>query len=689
MATPTIDQAMQIALAHHRAGRLADAEALYRRVLEHAPEYPDALHLLGVLAGQAGHVDAAIDLIARAIAVAPDVAEYHNNLGKSRRRAGRLDEAVASLRHAIALNPGLADAHNSLGTALRDQGRLDEAIAAYGHAIGLRPDLAEAHSNLGVALREAGRPAQAIAALRRAIELRPDLAEAHNNLGIALFEAERRDEAIAAYGRAIELRPDHAEAYGNLAIVLHEVGRLDEALAAYGHALALRPDLAGTQLNPGPVLKDQGRLDEALAWYRKAAEAKPDDARAGSDLLLFLHFLPEYDAPAILEEHRRWAQRHAAPLSAQARPHDNDRSPDRRLRVGYVSTDFREHPVGRVLLPLLANHDRRQFEVVCYSDARVADALTDTFRSLADRWCPSTQLDDQGLADQIRDDRIDILVDLGVHTAGNRMLVFARKPAPVQVSMLGNPTTTGLDTVDYRLTDPYFDPPGQHDDDYAERSIRLPHCIWCYLPPEEDLPVAPLPAFEKGFVTFGSLNQFAKASPPALTAWREILRRVPGSRLALKAHPGSHREAVCALFRDGGVDPDRVEFIGSGPRLEYFRRYDRLDLGLDPFPYNGHTSTLDAIWMGVPVVTLAGRTAVGRGGVSVLSNLGLPELIARTPEEYVEIAARRAEDRPALAALRAGLRQRMRDSPLMDAAGYAAAVEAAYRAMWQAWCGRD
>jgi predicted O-linked N-acetylglucosamine transferase (SPINDLY family) len=715
------DQTIEAALAHHQAGRLAEAEALYRQVLQAVPDHPGALNLLGMLAGQTGHADQALALIGRAIAVAPGVAEYHGNLGELHRRSGRPEEAMVCLRRALALNPALTGLHINLGNALHDagrndeaivayraalerapddflawsnlgmalqhSGRSDEAIAAYERAIQLRPDQVEIHSNLGVALAAQGRLEEAITAHERAIALAPRSARAHCNLGVALAEQGRLAEAIAAYRRALAERPSMAEAYTNLGNALRETGQFDEAFAAYRRALELRPEDAETLNSLGSLLRDAGRLDDALAAFREALTARPDFAQAGSNLLLTLHSHPGYDAQAILAEHRAWARRHADPLAAAIRRHPHDRSPGRPLRIGYVSPDFRDHPVGRMLLTLFAGHNRRQFEIIAYSDVRAADAVTAQLRALAGTWRDTAGRSDTALADLIRADRIDILVDLALHTAGNRMLVFARKPAPVQVTMLGLPATTGLATMDYRLTDPYLDPPGAGDADYSEQSIRLPHCFWIVPVPDEAPPVAPLPARANGHVTFGCLNQFAKVTLPTLQLWLRILQAVPGSRLMIQSHPGRHLDPARALFEQGGIARERIGFVPSVPLPRYFARFGTLDVGLDPFPYNGHTSTLDALWMGVPVVTLAGRTAVGRGGVSILSNIGLPELIARTTDEYVAIAAGLARDPERLAALRAGLRQKMRASPLVDAQQYVAGVEAAFRAMWQAWCG--
>ena len=654
MTPIAIEQAMQIALGHHQAGRLAEAEGIYRQVLASVPNHSGALHLLGVLACQAGRLKLSIDLIGRAIAIDSAVAEYHNDRGESYRRSGRSNEAIAGFQRAIELNPRLALAHSNLANALWDLGRLDEAIVAACRAIELEPSFAEAYNNLGNILKDLGRFDEAIVAFEQAIRLKPAFAEAHNNLGCTLSAQGNADEAIAAVGRAIELRPDLAEAHCNLGTVLKEMGRLDEASPPIARHLRLRPDLA----------------------------------KAASSLVYALHFHPDCDAQAILAEHRAWAKVHAEPLAAEIQPHRNDRAAERRLRVGFLSPDLRDHAVGRALLPLFEHHDHRQIEFVAYSDVRAPDGLTARLRALADRWQSVADLSDQRLAHRIRDDRCDVLVDLALHTAENRLLVFARKPAPVQVTMLGLPATTGLATIDDRLTDPYLDPPGTSDGDYTERSIRLPHCFWCYQPAADAPPVGPLPAGPNGFVTFGCLNQFAKVSRPALRVWVKILQSLAGSRLVIHAPPGSHRLAVRRLFQDGGIAPERVAFVARVPRASYLRHYHDLDLGLDPFPYNGGISTMDSLWMGVPVITLAGRTAVGRAGVSILSNVGLPEMIARTPEQYVAIAVEWAGDLGRLARLRSGLRQRMQSSPLMDGKQYAAAVEAALRRAWQAWCGR-
>jgi predicted O-linked N-acetylglucosamine transferase (SPINDLY family) len=648
-----VQQAIEAALAHHRAGRLAEAEMLYRQVLGAVPDHADALQLLGILAGQTGNLDAALELLGRAIVLEPAVAEHQYNRGELLRRAGRWDEAIASLDRAIALKPRLANAHATRACVVQQQGRLDEAVAAY----------------------------------RRALELGADDPVIDNNLGSALNDLGALDQAIAALGRAIERAPEYADAYANLGAVLHRAQRLDESIAACRRAIELGANPAIAYNNLGNVLREAGALDEAIAAFRRAIELSGDGIVAQNNLIVTLHFHADYDARAILAENRRWAARYAASLATAIRPHANDRSPDRPLRIGFVSPDFRAHPAGQLVKPLFEHRDRGFAEYVCYANVPSPDEVTRRFQTLADHWRSVVGMSDESVAEQVRADRIDILVDLALHTAGNRLLVFARKPAPVQVSMLGMPSTTGLDTIGYRLTDGFFDPPGPSDDDYTERSIRLPRSIWCYEPPDAALAVGPLPAARNGFVTFGGLNQFAKVSRPAVDAWIRILQALPGARLVLQSPAGSHLEPVRRLFDQAGIAADRITFVAKVPRSEYLKRYLELDLSLDPFPYSGHTTTFDALWMGVPVITCAGGTGVGRAGVSILSNLGLGELIARTHEEYVAIAVRLANDRAWLAELRAGLRQRMEASPLMDGKAYAAEVEAAFREMWKTWCG--
>jgi predicted O-linked N-acetylglucosamine transferase (SPINDLY family) len=373
-------------------------------------------------------------------------------------------------------------------------------------------------------------------------------------------------------------------------------------------------------------------------------------------------------------------------LAQNIAAHTNDPTPDRRLRIGYVSPNFNTHCQAFFTAPLFAAHDRQQHEVVCYSDVTSPDSLTDRLRSCVDKWTDIVGLTDEEVARVVRQDQIDILVDLTMHMQRGRPLVFAKKPAPVQVCWLAYPGTTGLKTIDYRLTDGHLDPPGLNDRFYSEQSVRLPDCFWCYDPLTDVPALSSLPAQSDGYVTFGCLNNFCKTNPAVLKLWARVISAVERSRLLLLAPEGSARQNVLRILEQVGISPDRITFVARQPRLSYLELYNQIDIGLDTFPYNGHTTSLDSFWMGVPVVTLVGNTVVGRAGLCQLHNLGLPELVAHTPEQFVDICVRLANDFERLGQLRATLRERMEKSPLMDAPRFARSIEAAYRSMWHEWC---
>jgi len=652
MDAMTIQQSFELAVQNFRARRLRETEQICRQILAQQPDHADSLNLLGMIASQACQYDAAVDLFCKAVALVPDRPAFHSNLGNVLKHLGQLDQAIAAHRTSIALDSGYAAGHYNLGNALKSRGQLDQAVAAYRTAIQLNPRLAGAHNNMGAALRDLGQPKPAIDAYRIAIQLEPPFAGAHNNLATALKDLGQMEDAVAACRAAIRLDPRLADAHNNL----------------------------------GAVLKDVGELDQAIAAFRTAIELNPHFAEAHSNLVMRLHFHPGTEASAIAEEERRWNQRHAEPLKHLIEPHTNDRSADHRLRVGYVSPGFHMHPVGRFMLPLLENHDHAAVEIFCYADGLPSDEMTEQLRRHADQWRNIRWLTDQQVAQMVRGDRIDILVDLTMHAAGNRLLVFARKPAPVQVTWLSYPGSTGMEAIDYRLTDPQLDPPGSNDAYYSEKSVRLPHSFWCFGEPADAPEVNALPALLTGKITFGCLNTFAKVNEMMLSVWCRLLQELPDARLLLHALEGSHRQKVRDKLAHEGIDPARLEFIGYAPLSEYFQCYHRIDIALDTYPFCGGTTTCDALWMGVPVVSLVGQTTVSRGGLTILTNAGLAEVARSTVEDYVKIAKDLASDLPRLADLRAGLRQRMRQSLLMDAPRFVQDVEAAYREMWKQWC---
>ena len=684
----TIPQAFQAALQRHQAGRLAEAEALYRQILRAQPNHAGALHLLGLIAHQVGRNEFAVDWICQSLVLNPNNPTAHSNLGEVYRATGRLDEAIAACRRALELQPDYPDAHNNLGNALRDQGRLGEAIAEYRRALQVDPNMPEAQNNLGIALGETGHFVEAIAAYRRALALKNDFAEAHNNLGAALAGQGQFDEALAMFRRAVEINPNLPAAHSSLGNALKDLGRLDEALAAYRQALKLKPDYAKASNNLGNALKDLGRLDEAIEAYRHALP-QSEDPGFHSNLVYTLHFHPACSASAIAEERRRWSRRFSEPLKRFILPHANDRSPERRLRIGYVSPDFRDHVVGRNLIALFDHHDRRSFEILCYSGVVRADPLTEEFRRRSQVWRNTLGVGDEALAEMIRQDGVDILVDLSQHLAGNRLPVFARQPAPVQASFVGYPESTGLEAIEHRISDRHLEAGSSDDQNGSKEQVHLIDSFWCYDPCGSEVEVSALPAGESGRVTFGCLNNFCKINEATLSLWAQVLRKVTDSRLVLLCSIGSHRQRTLEALEREGVEARRVEFLEHCPRPQYLELYHRLDIVLDTAPYNGHTTSLDALWMGVPVVSLAGNAPVSRAGLSQLSNLGLPELAAHSAADYVRIAVELAGDLPRLLGLRRSLRERMKNSVLMDAPRFTRNVEAAYRSMWQTWCARQ
>lgn len=719
----TIPQALELAIRHHEAGRLKDAEVIYRQILAVEPNHAEAHHLLGVMAHQCGRDGEAVEWIRRAIALGLGSASVYSNLGEAYRTMGRFDDAIEAYRGALQRKPDHGAAYCNLGIALKQQGRIEEAIAALRQGIHFLPDYLDAHRNLAACLAEQGqfdeagalyrlvlrrRPdaadswfdlsvllvregklEEAMVACRRTIEIDPKFVQAHHNLGTALVDRGEWEAAITTLRHTLALRPDYAEAHYNLANALRGAGRLDEARESYQRAIELKPDYLDALNNLGNACKAQGRGDEALAAFRAAAECPGAGAGIFSNLILLLHYLPGIDGRTIAAEQARWNRRFSDPLASQIRPHANDRDPERRLRIGYVSPDFCDHTLGRNLLPLLRNRDRASFEIICYSDALHPDQRTAEFRGLADQWREITRMSDERVAEMIRQDEVDILVDLALHTAGNRLPVFAREPAPVQVSFAGYPGTAGVEAIRHRISDPCLESGGGAKTDEERERVHLIDSFWCYDPCGMDIAVNWLPALTAGRVTFASLNNYTKVNEPLLRLWARVLAAVDDSRLMLLSPQGSHRQRVLEIMQAERVAEDRVEFVVECPRREYLERYHRVDVTLDSFPYNGHTTSLDALWMGVPVVSLAGEQIVSRGGLSQLPNLGLEWLVAFSEDDYVRAAAELARDVSRLAELRRTLRPRMEASVLMDGVRFARGIEKAYRAMWREWCERE
>ncbi len=568
-------------------------------------------------------------------------------------QSGDVAQAERVYRHVLQVDPGQPSAWRLLADLCVAQHRLAESIELYQESLRLAPQQAITHYNLGNTFFRLGRLPEAEACYRQALACKPDYAQAHNNLGVTLIEQSRCEEAVACYRRAVRLQPDYAEAFLNLA-------------NAY---------------------KIDGRLDLAIACYRRSVELQPDNAVFHSYLLFALNYHPAYSPQAIFEEHLNWARRHGgnekgtrifSPIVAAVLDDSLDGEkksvpfslpffpPDRRLRLGFVSADFRRHVMGYFSEAVLRALDRRRFEVFCYANVAWEDDLTRRIEALADGYRSISALSDDQATETIRRDKIDILIDLSGHTGGNRLPVFARKPAPIQVAHFGYQGSTGLAAMDYRISDPYADPPGMTEPYHTEQLLRLPESLWCYPPPVSPAP-GPLPASQTGYVTFGSFNGLAKITADVIAAWARILSRVPGSRLTILTGVGPRTdERILDAFALQGVSARRLTLLKRAERGGYFELFRQADIALDPFPYTGCNTTVDALWMGVPVITLAGSTCFSRQSVGPLTLLGLADLVASSQDDYMETAVRLAGDVERLSELRGSLRERMRQSPLTN-----------------------
>jgi predicted O-linked N-acetylglucosamine transferase (SPINDLY family) len=605
-------------------------------------------------------------------------------------------DAVAMLRRAVAERPDLGDPCFRLGVALQELGNLDEGLQWLERAASLSPDVGLVQYRFADALWVAGQSARAIGHYQAALTQMPTSLPLVLDLARTLHACGLFDGAIAMSARAIVLEPASFEANLQMGRSQLSLERFGEAELSLRRALEIDPFHFDARFAHGLAAFRAGLAHESGNEFRRAIEISPNES-AHRNLVFGMPFDPSADAAKIATAARSWAERYADPLRDHVRPHPHDRDPERKLRIGYVSPNFWDHCQALFMMPLLAAHDHSRHEIVCYASVRRPDRITERLRAHADAWHDVVGHDDLSLAERIRKDGIDVLVDLTMHMANSRLRVFACRPAPVQITWLAYPGTTGLSQVDYRITDRFIDPPASADVEpsdpfvesssiYSERSIVLPDTFWCYDPLTTEAKVSSLPALANEGITFGCLNNFAKINAGVLRLWAKVLGAVDRSRLLLRV-PGAElrRRVLNELHRDG-IDADRVHFVDTRPRADYLATYGRIDVCLDTFPYNGHTTSLDALWMGVPVVTRVGNTVVGRAGLCHACNLGLPELIAHDDEQYVRSAVELAHDWQGLANLRAGLRERMQRSPLMDASRFARNLEAAFRLAWRQWC---
>ena len=611
--------------------------------------------------------------------------------GNAQVAAGRCADALPLYDQALKIEPGLAEAWISLGGALVALGRCREAEEACHRGLRLSPAHPDGLNNLGAALSELGRFATARGCFEAALGRRPGFAQAHVNLAQALLHEGKLDDAIARYEQALSYNPAALDALLGLTYALDRSGQVTRAIKTIARACELHPGSVPAHTRLAYLLVRSARFDEAQATLERVETLAGGDVVGATERLYSLNHMPVWTPQRVYEAHRVWGQLQATaaqPHSFATRHAAHDRTPDRRLRIGYVSPDLHSHPVGRFFLPLIAAHDKAAVHVTCYAQVTHPDEVTRQIAHYADAWCGTVGMSDDELCARIMADRIDILVDLAGHTANHRLDVFARKPAPIQVSWLGYLNTTGLEAIDYRFTDAVLDPPQHADALSVERLSRLPCGFVCFAPPAEVLPVQSRPAGRS--ITFGVVNRTAKLNVAMGRLWARIIDAVPDSRLAVQT--GEFKDAgvrahVASLLGQAGLAPHRFELLDDPPDYPaYLARFAAFDVLLDPSPYSGVTTTCEALWHGVPVVTLAGDRHAARAGASVLTHAGLAEFVADTPAGYVDRAVSIARDPERLSQLRASLRDRLGASALCDQRGFARTVEKAFAEMWGSYC---
>jgi protein O-GlcNAc transferase len=706
----------QSAVGLYQSGQLQEAVA----ILKGMPDHPDALYLSGIILHLQGQCDLAITALTSAIQLQANVPAYYSQLGIIYAQLNRGEDAYNCFRQIVVLLPDDAFAHNNLGNSLKELSRLDEAKTAFENALRLKPDYALAYNNLGNIYLAQDKPELAAQSFKNALTITPGFTDAHNNFGIALEKMGELDEAVAAYlallnngvadvrtynnlgnaymaqgkpndaikifQNALLLDSGCAETYCNVGYALIVIGKLSEAHEQLSRAIQLNPELPIAYLNLSGARCGLGKYEEAITCLRKAMEIKPDNPDIYSNLLFVSQFLHTLAPVDLFAEHLQFAHHFEKPVRSTWQKHGNARDQAKRIKIAYVSADFRAHAVATFIEPILANHDKEQVEVFCYYNHLQHDAVTDRIEGLSDHWRPCLGWSDELLAARIRDDGIDILIDLSGHTGGSRLLTFARKPSPVQITYLGYPGTTGLSSMDYRITDGHADTT-ESEQFYSETLLRLPDSLCCYRPVPGMPEVSILPALKNGYVTFGSFNNSNKIDLRTIHLWAQVMAAIPSSRLVMVTIPeGARRDLILSQFESEGVTRERIDFYGALPATQFHRLFQQVDIALDPLLITGGTTTCESMWMGVPVIVLVGQRFLHRVGYSFLCSAGLPQYGANTSEEYINIAVAAAADLQGLALLRANMREQLIASPLMDQKKFVRNFEKTLRNVWVDWC---
>lgn len=688
-ATPSVADLLDTAKARLAAGDAGGTAAACRAALAAMPEATSALALFGIAGVMTGKAADALPILRLALAVNPDEPALHNAVAIAFRETGNAGEARRHAELAVSRDPDRPQYLRTLAESLKAGGDLSRAEIIYRRLLASGAAQPKDRRAYGFVLTQLNRPAEAAEVFAALVQAFPDNPEFLCDLGYAHLKANQKREAVQAYERALAAGADKPEPYVNLGSLYYNGANTGLSVDITRRGLDRFPEDAGLHVNHGLALVAMGRVREGVDAYLRCVELTPENSAAHSNALFSAQYLDTLSSGQVYEMHREWVRRHAARITPATR-WPNAPEPGRRLRIGYVSPDFRAHAVSFFLIGLYGAHDRAAVEIFSYSTHATQDPMTRRFQEMSDHWREVADSSDQALIEQVRADGIDILVDLAGHTGHNRLLVFAAKPAPVQATWLGYPTTTGLDTVDWRISDPWLTPPDAVEQ-FSERLYRLPRVSHCYTPNDSIVsPVAPPPFERNGHITFGSFNNFAKISDTCLANWAKVLAAVPEARLRVKSrhieNPQTHA-LLRSRFAAVGGDVARLDMVGGTERSDdHLKQYGEVDIALDTFPYGGMTTTCEALLMGVPVLTVSGERTASRYATAVLSCMGLEDLVAGDADQMAAIAARLAGDREGLRTLRASLRERMLASPLGDATDFTRAMEDAYRDMWAQWC---
>lgn len=673
--------------ALHSLGQYEDAATNYLIALKVDPNIAETHVNLGNALKAQGKLADAEASYQQALRLRPEFAEAHYNLGIALRECGRLEEAEVKLRRATQINTLFGEAHVELGSTLKEMGRLDDAEATFRQAIQLIPTLAEAHANLGATLRSLSRPSEAEACFRHALLINPELAEAHSNLGAALRDLSRASEAEASFRQALRIDPELVDAHSGLGAALRDLDRFEEAVISSRAALRINPSSAEAQNNLGVLLSDLGQFEEAELCLRQAIQIDPMFVEAYSNRLFHLSHMEAVDSKTLFDEHLKFAAQFEAPFIPNWPLHTNLRIPDRTLRVGFVSADLRTHPVASFLEPVLASlAGGLKLSLYAYHNHSYEDEVSQRLKIYVSHWRSIVGLSDEAAAKRIIEDRIDILIDLSGHTAKHRLLTFARKPAPIQLSWIGYAGTTGLRSMDYYMADRFFLPSGILDDQFSEKIVRT-SASNPFLPFKDAPLVNDLPAIRNGYLTFGSFNFARKLSLSVIALWAEVLRAVPDARMLIGGmHSLAEVDKLVNRFALDGITRDRLSFHQRCAMEDYLKLHHQVDLCLDTFPYPGATTSCHALWMGVPTLTMTGETLVSRVGASLQNHAGLAQFVVNNKIDFVERALYWSCNNMELATIRAELRDKFSKSGMGQPGAIAASFDHALRVMWRRWC---